>query len=234
MAGVHDPVSASAIWSGRRRHLLALGLLLLAGCGLSEYEGKMAEEQERLRYVDEENKYLEGPLRFSPEKKEADKDAKPILPGEVFLRPPKGIALTADKRPIGGIVYRYRATANNPAVTELFLAITKEPSPTFQQDVPRVLNSSCTTRSPKSVKRPGREPVPFEMCRDPLTGLSFYFSRFESYQLVLAFRAGEAKDPTPFMDYSLGSLALGNAAGQQHRLFQARTPSTSSSGRTAK
>src|SRR5438876_4907175 len=140
-----QPVTVNAFSSPMGRLSSFLLLVLVAGCGLAEYEAKMAEEQERLRYVDEENKWLEGPLRW-PEKRETDKDGKGVPPSEIFLRPPRGIALAPDERPIGGLLYRYRGSAN-PEVSEMFVAVSKEPAPTFAQDVLHSLNAAGAARS---------------------------------------------------------------------------------------
>jgi hypothetical protein len=212
---------------------LTLGLLLGAGCGLAEYERKMAEEQERIRYLDEENKHLEaGPVRL-PEKKEADPDAKTVQPAEVFFRPPKGIALNPDERPVVANLYRYRATGASPAFPEVFLAVSKDGSGTFQQDILRSLGSSAATRGNKEIKRPGREPLRFEMYKEPLRELTFFFSRTDVYQVAVVFHAAESAATTRVMDFSLGSLALGGAAGVQHRAYQSRS-ATGSTGRVAR
>ncbi len=206
-----------------------LGLLLAAGCGLSEYESKMAGEQERLRYVDEENKYLEGPLDL-PEKEEGEKDAKTVPASEVFVRPPKGIALKPDKLRVG-VVYRYRATVNNPAFSDVYLAVTKEPSATFQQDVLRSLNGSGAAKSSKEIKRLGREPHRFEMYRDPLTGLNFFFYRLDAYQVALVYRISDAPNTAQALEYSLASLAVGPPALLQRRAWDKRTAAPGSSNR---
>ncbi len=233
MAVRNEPFRPARNRTGGPLCLLAVGLVILSGCGLSEYEGKMAEEQKRLRYLDEENKNLEGPLEFAPKKRETDKDAKPLLPEELFVRLPKGIARKPDELPISGIAYRYRAAATNAPFSEIFLVVTKEPSATFLQDVQRVLNSSCTSISPKPIQRPGREAgqfeaVPFEMGRDPQTGLSFYFYRAQGFQVALVFHTNDTANTA--IEYSLGSLFVGPLASQQHKLFKdAATPSGSGS-----
>src|ERR1700687_1458874 len=77
---------------------LAVALLALSpvGCGLADYEAKMAEEQARVRRIEEENKNLEDPVDIpSPPQKENDKDPRPP---DFFFRPPKGIGRTANEK----------------------------------------------------------------------------------------------------------------------------------------
>jgi hypothetical protein len=72
--------------------------------------------------------------------------------------------------------------------------------------------------------RPGRRPIRFDTLsyEDPRnrSTVSFHFYQEEPYQAAVVFRLGSADNPA--MEYSLGSLALGSAAAQQHRAYQAR------------
>jgi hypothetical protein len=122
----------------------------LAGCGLTDYEARMAEAQARVARFDEENRQLDAPLSIPTraEKvkvKENDKEKEVVVQkplAEVFLRPPKGISRTAmnKDKPIGGLLYRYpeapKENTNPPSqpapapetnqpqqVTDLYLAL---------------------------------------------------------------------------------------------------------------
>src|SRR2546423_1642710 len=61
--------------------LASLLSLVAGGCGLAHYQQQMAEEQERLKRIDEENEKLGDPVQL-PEKKD-----RPTY----FFRPPLGI-----------------------------------------------------------------------------------------------------------------------------------------------
>src|SRR5262245_39606209 len=81
--------------------VLVVGLLFLAGCCLSDYQGKMIQEDEILLYQDKLASHLDAPLTF-PERSEKDKDGKEYVTvrgKDVFIRPPKGFRLTVDKKP---------------------------------------------------------------------------------------------------------------------------------------
>src|SRR5437899_2116987 len=93
-----------------RRAVLCVLLLvsLLGGCGLADYEKRMDQQRERLRIIDEENKYL-GDMLEPPV---ADKDGARPIPFDIFLRLPRGISkIIADKDGAYSlqdqIIYRY-------------------------------------------------------------------------------------------------------------------------------
>jgi hypothetical protein len=74
-------------WRSPALAALAVCCWALAGCGLSDYEEKLIQEQRRMDYVVEENKLLAGPIELpAPEGDEK-------LP-DVFFRPPRGISRT--------------------------------------------------------------------------------------------------------------------------------------------
>ncbi len=80
------------------------GLLVLAacGCGLGDYEKKMADEQARIDRIDKENKELaDGPLELP--------SGQPV---DVFLRPPKGVRVRAEANTDPPGFYRYKGDAN--------------------------------------------------------------------------------------------------------------------------
>jgi hypothetical protein len=72
-----------------RAALLAAAALLLAGCGLSEYEAKLGSEKARVDRWDEETKALGEPLKMPELPK---KDGKEPPEWKVFLRPPRGVS----------------------------------------------------------------------------------------------------------------------------------------------
>jgi hypothetical protein len=80
--------------------------LLLAGCGLAEYEARMKETQARLQEYDQTNKLLDEPV---------------VLPGaDLFFRPPRGILKAAEGEPRDGLLYHYPA---RPSGTGPFLFV---------------------------------------------------------------------------------------------------------------
>jgi hypothetical protein len=97
--------------------LVAVGFLLAGGCGLGDYEAEVRKEQARLEFIDRENDNLGEPLE-RPLKSEKEKTP---VPGDVFLRPPKGInKKPSDKPPIGGLLYDY--SRHKGSIKHVYLA----------------------------------------------------------------------------------------------------------------
>jgi hypothetical protein len=86
--------------------LLAAALLLsAAGCGLSEYESRIALEQKRMKDLDDEERHLAEPIEIpSITTKEGKVSAWPI---DVFLRPPIKTYTRADDKKPDDLLYRY-------------------------------------------------------------------------------------------------------------------------------
>jgi hypothetical protein len=83
-------------------------VLAAAGCGLSDYEKHMDEQQAYVKIFDEENQLLgdplEAPVLMVKQKNIVTKEQ--ALPAEFFARPPKGIASkVADKD--GPFIFQY-------------------------------------------------------------------------------------------------------------------------------
>jgi hypothetical protein len=101
--------------TGKLRWLAtALGLVLLSGCGLSEYEKKMLQAQVRVQQFDEENRLLGDPLVIPTRTDAATKGQVPVA--NVFLRPPKGIQDKPGAPRGGGLPYRYLAAVPKDAL----------------------------------------------------------------------------------------------------------------------
>lgn len=87
-----------------RRLGLALLLLAVPACGLSDYEKLMYEAQEREKRFRDEKKYLGTPVRIPTQKDKEDHDV-PVV--NMFFRPPLGI--DSRPRPRGDLMWRYPA-----------------------------------------------------------------------------------------------------------------------------
>jgi hypothetical protein len=99
---------------------LALLLLGVPACGLSDYETLMDQAQKRADQFQDEKKYLDEPVKI-PTKKEKENDFElPIA--EVFFRPPKGIRPAFDPTPRSDLLWRYPAQKNNAECTLVELA----------------------------------------------------------------------------------------------------------------
>src|SRR5262249_12150654 len=111
----------------RWKVLLPAALLLAAGCGLSEYERKMANEQERVKRFDREMELLGDAISPPTKWDEKTQTYVPLL--EMFFRPPHGISTKYDKNsPQLGIWYQYPRTAagSDNLFQDVYLAITTD------------------------------------------------------------------------------------------------------------
>ncbi len=214
--------------------VLALCLPLSAGCGLSEYEDRMEREQKRVNYIDEENKHLEGtPLKL-PEKKSDDKkpDEKEAGP-ELFFRPPKGFATTAEPKPTG-ILIRFGA-GSAKGFEYLLVAVERtDKTEDFKKRVQASLvQASLSTipgnTKPKEVGQRSDRPLRYdcvEQSNHP--ELLVYFYREDPYSVAIVFRKDTAAQGGANLEesinYSLASLMVGSAAGNRLRSWTPRAP----------
>src|SRR4051812_34633150 len=90
----------------RAAFCLALGLAG-AGCGVVDYEHKMANSQARVARWEEMSRLLDGPV--TPPVTMEDKYPKRVA--NVFFRPPKGISPSCsnEKEPRARVMYTYPA-----------------------------------------------------------------------------------------------------------------------------
>lgn len=120
---------------------IILTTVFLSGCGLSDYERKIDEQQERIREVDEQAKMLGEPLQL-PVFKEGDEEIPRLRQWGVFLVPPKIISseLVAEDA-FGNPKFLYRYAG--PEGYNIFLgakprpAKDKEPAVDDQQSNPK-------------------------------------------------------------------------------------------------
>ena len=244
--------SSKLLLSGRSRTplpllLLTAGLLVQgAGCGLDHYEQQLESEQKRVKYLDDENRNLENPLKL-PEKKGEDKEGVPER--DFFFRPPKDISTTPDPKPVG-ILFRYPSTNPNANlqdnIQELLVAVAKakESTDSFQRSVLQTLRSSFSTGASGASKSrdvggaAGGHTVHYDYYELQGTpnqpGGCVYFYRSENvpgegvYQVALALR-----DTRPARDRERqsgpgaepGLLGVGNAAKVQYSRFKPLPPS---------
>lgn len=86
-----------------RRIWIAFVLLVVSGCGLSSYEKKMIEEQQRIKNQDDENRLLGKAVVFPQRNPEKPGDPPPIPP-LLYFRPPRAIDSNAREQ-IPGLLY---------------------------------------------------------------------------------------------------------------------------------
>jgi hypothetical protein len=90
--------------------ILAVGLAPLGGCGLDDYERRMAEAQARVQRFDQINAGLGAPLEMPSRRvrvKTGDKEEEREQAWDVFVRPPLGIQSRPGGEPREGLLYHY-------------------------------------------------------------------------------------------------------------------------------
>jgi len=202
----------------------AASLLMIAGCGVTEYESRMGHEQARLEYFDRENQLLAAPIKW-PERKEEKKDEKApdnFLPTDVFFRPPKGIEPTPQTAGQFQRLLPSPKAETQPLFQEIRILVAKgKGREAFR---PEALQALGVGGSPaeKVVNVPGRKPMLLEHYRNEQGSLSvqaFLYGE-ENFQAVVVFYS--AKPDPAVIDVSLGTLYLGYAADVQHAAYARR------------
>jgi hypothetical protein len=213
--------------------------MFASGCGLSEYEQRMASEQTRLAAIDQENKILGDQIDLPPRRPTpATQPPPPPLP-ELFMRVPKAISSKADEEAFtGGVLYRFSKLASpketaqkDTGLLEIYLAVGLEKKgEEFRKEVLQRFGTTQALR-PDTRQPVGRSPLTFEACsfldaRLPQSSYSVYLYPAGSNEVAIVFRAEATTAALPLvreqMDYTLKSFALGNTANQLRRDFKPR------------
>jgi hypothetical protein len=205
------------------RLALSAALLTLTGCGLSVYEAKMAEEQERLDYLDEESRALDAPVQV-PEVKEGNKVL--IKKTDVFFRPPRGVSTKPGEKT--DLLNLYKGRGSFPKVA---LAVARNPKEEdFRKEVLQSFNAAGSVLGKKTVEqRSARPPRPVtystakgeDATNDLVYFINFHKDRDFYVAVVFAVPTKDEKNAKTAMDLSLASLAVGARAAGLHRAFRA-------------
>jgi hypothetical protein len=233
---------------GLRAPALAAAALLLGGCGLSDYEAKLASEQKRVDRLDEENMLLGEPLDLPPQKsREATTPlGTPTL--DVFFRPPRGINTKYDPTPLGELLYRYTRAAprggarryspgyvdpaDNPFL-EVDLAVTPEGNwKEFTDKVQQPFQGMAAAepipplKEPAGKKRLDFQSVAFNDAGNPPATYLVFFHKGQHALVAIVYRVSQSKATDPevakTIDVSLKTLAVGPEATQLRQRYGPR------------
>jgi hypothetical protein len=184
---------------GYRCLFVAAGIAFGAGCGLSEYESKFAKQQQRMNYLDEQNRYLGRPIE-PPGKKDS--------PGPTIrLRLPLGISTNFEEETLG-ILYHYpKAFSKAPQDPKLIVSeiesayVAVDTTKDWDEFKKRALTPfegvDPQIARPVTFEIPSRPARTFETMiltygSDPIWSYRFYFYRDDPYRVAIGFRGSEA------------------------------------------
>jgi hypothetical protein len=205
--------------------LAGVSALFLAGCGTGHYQAMMAEEQERIQRIDEEDKLLDNPLKLPGKKSDDKSPARPV----VFFRPPKGFGSNAEVHPQSStdlVLYRYPAPAKSgsPFLDISFAAESLEPDKFWTELLKAFPGAKRDSTIRVEKPSPGRDKLVLEELQHEHY-LIYVYPALKP-QLAVVFHIDPAKRDDPptrkLMDISLGSLAVGQEAARFQRAVEQR------------
>jgi hypothetical protein len=205
-------------FTSTRVRLLGLALLVVAvpACGLSEYEKLMHDTQEREARFRLENKYLDAPVQIPTQK---DKDDHDVPVANVFFRPPKGISSKAEGGPF---LWHYRARSSGDFVS-VDMAFAPPDDKDFVAKVfnyyPRAEGSTTPTRNP---------PLPFDSWEfdSAQQGYSINITKGSGTKvaIVYVFGKGRREALRQIIDLSLQSLGVDQQANAARLRYNQKSP----------
>lgn len=198
---------------------LGLGLLLLAlpACGLSDYETRMRDTQQREERFRNEKKYLDEPVQIPTVK---DKDDKETQVANVFFRPPKGIQPKAEAEPRNNLLWRYPARSGEFAAVEMAFATEDK------EFVNKIFQNYERAEEPKSPMR--EPPLPFDSWEFDGNRLSYSINVLKGgstqVAVVYIFGKGRRDSLRPAIDLSLQSLAADQKVAAARQKYAEKSP----------
>lgn len=210
--------------SGSSGWLIALGLLStpwLAGCGLGDYQEKMAEQQKLIERVEKENKDLGRAIDVSSLARDMESSIN------VFLRPPNGINLVANDQRYANVLSVYEGSGS----MSLYLASSVKKQ-NLEKEIRGVVAgfgakeiehpSSFTTNPPPGGKEHKLQQLTFQSEGEDGRKYSFLVYITEKRDLAIMYQiAGDITDQAKdIIQTSLGTLGVGNEANQRKKFYQ--------------
>lgn len=142
-----------------RRFGLALILLAVPACGLSDYEALMRQTQEREERFREEQKYLGKPVQIPMQK---DKDNHDVAVANAYFKPPKGIDTKPQQR--GDLMWQYRADPRGSDFLYVELAFGESDKDFAQRVMNNYEGGGQATSSTRQYNLPGQSaPVVYDV-----------------------------------------------------------------------
>ncbi len=178
----------------------------LCGCGLGEYEERMAEGQERVKALDS----LDGPIKWPPPP--AAGTTPPQLP-DVFLRPPKGIRTAVDGAV--GPLHRFSARQADTTFQAVYVAAAAKDNKDLLANALAALGAGQGQVSKTRVPAGGGRELTFDTRRFEVGGSAYSANLFEgrNANVVVVYQWDKGKaEAAEQVAYSLGTVATDDEA----------------------
>lgn len=217
-----------------RLRRLGLGLLLLAvpACGLSDYEARMLDAQEREKHFQAEEKYLDKPVEMPTKKMKLpnEKKERDVAVANVFFRPPKGIAAKPSPQQRIEWIWIYPTTQRDIDFTYVEMAF-GENDKDFTDNV---LSTYADKGQPKhlplqQIARPGQEtPMAFdrwEFSSGPLEySINILQGRVKPIAIVYVYKKARSEAVGKVIELSLQTLALDSSVLTARQRYNQKSP----------
>jgi hypothetical protein len=214
-------ISPAALNRSRR---LGVALLLLAvpACGLSDYEALMRETQEREEQFRLEQKYLGPPVKIP----EIEKDDKKVQAAKVFFRPPKGIDTKAQS---SGMMWRYSAKKGASDFIAVDMAFAEDNKDFAQSVRSNYQGGDSATGTVRQITPPGQKtPMAFDVWQfnSGETAYSVNVLKVNSKPVAIVYLYNKAKagSVSKVIELSLQSLGVEQSAGRARERFNQQSP----------
>lgn len=210
-----------------RRFSLALLLLAVPACGLSDYEALMREAQERKERFDEEQTYLDAPVQI-PKQKNKDGKEEPVA--KLFFRPPKGIEAKPQSQPRNNLnIWRYARSKGGSDFAYVELALAED-----AKDFGSTVVGSYTTEDQaihrrQSVAHPELETSMLFDVWESKSGQQGYSinvlqGKGKPLAVIYHYNKGRSENVRKAIELSLQSLAIDQKAGAARGRYNQKSP----------
>ncbi len=204
-----------------RRFGLALLLLAVPACGLTDYEMLMRESQEREERFRSEQKYLGPPLQMPTQK---DKEDREVPLASVFLRPPKGVE---SKPKQSGMMWRYGADSRSDfiAVDMAFAEDNKD----FSRNVLEYYGRPDIAITPRQITALGQKsPMNIDSCEfsSEQRGYSVNILKDSSkpVAIVYIYKKDRAESARKIIELSLQSVGIDQGYSTAKMRYNQKSP----------
>ncbi len=140
------------------RACLALTLLMLPACGLSDYESLALQAQEREERFREEKRLLDEPVKIPTHK---DKDDHDVALADMFFRPPKGIQAVYQPEKRDDLLWQYFPARTGSDFARVEIAFAEDNKEFAAEVLPHFQASGPSQQRVDTLTPPGRPQLEF-------------------------------------------------------------------------